>query len=409
MPPNVLVQTMRTIQTVAPNIFRVRKYYGDGRRQISVAGEKSIQGNLTKNDEIFDGREANANTVVVCSYQTWNERNGPKGQNKWLRNKRKLSAEKIKEKEGQLDYTWPGALPKCFELAICDEAQELKSLHTKGNVGVMWLDADFHLLVTATPVSNGVYDFEGFMPFLQNRYAEEWWSSEYLEPLGLNDQINPYEDAYDDNETVSRLRITVSAARDYIFSRHVQPIIQGQRLAKIWQAVLIRRTNSSRIPFYSGQSIGESLPHVKSVILNCTHTEEEAQIYTEQEHMLTGALIDQSESRPKWSLNTHRSLTLLTMSLNLLGLDFEFDLKANKLKKVLQKSEFYSDWFVEARPLHHQLPAKPTHFDSDNPALLLQWLCFGAPKLRGLLRNIGAQVSLSVRGYIWKPSVASIE
>ena len=125
----------------------------------------------------MDGRQANASTIVVCSYQTWNERNGPKGQNKWLRNKRRLSTEQIKEREGLPDLAWTGGFPKCFELAVYGEAQELKSLQTKGNTGVSWLDVDFHLLITATPVANVVFDFRGYMPFLQNRCPEEWWES----------------------------------------------------------------------------------------------------------------------------------------------------------------------------------------------------------------------------------------
>ena len=153
MQPFQTVQTLHTIQRVAPFVFKVRKYYGDGRRQTSAAGEKHIQVNLTKDHEIFDGREANANVIVFCSYQTWNERNGPKGQNKWLRNKRRFTSDQIKEREGNLDPQWPGALPKCFELAVCDEAQEHKSLQTKGNHAVSWLVVDFHLLITATPVS----------------------------------------------------------------------------------------------------------------------------------------------------------------------------------------------------------------------------------------------------------------
>ena len=37
------------------------------------------------------------------------------------------------------------------------------------------LDVDFDLLITATLVAFNVFEFEGFMRFLQNQYAEEWW------------------------------------------------------------------------------------------------------------------------------------------------------------------------------------------------------------------------------------------
>ena len=113
----------------------------------------------------------------------------------------------------------------------------------------------------------------------------------------------------------------------------------------------------------------------ETVTLNYTHTSEESHIYREQEDRLTGVLIDQSEydRKPKWLLNTHRSLTMLTMSLNLLGLDSDFTLKANKLKIILLKSDFYLDWFQKPTvPLHDKLPPNPTTYTLDNSDLLLQ-------------------------------------
>ena len=41
--------------------------------------------------------------------------------------------------------------------------------------------------MTATPVSNGVFNFKGFIPFLQNRYTEDLRSNEHPIPLGLDD------------------------------------------------------------------------------------------------------------------------------------------------------------------------------------------------------------------------------
>ena len=63
--------------------------------------------------------------------------------------------------------------------------------------------------------------------------------------------------------------------------------LQGQRLACFWRNVLIRRTNSSRMPCDRGSSIGESLLNVNSVTLSCTYTTEESQTYHDQAEKCT--------------------------------------------------------------------------------------------------------------------------
>ena len=63
----------------------MRKYHGDGRQHSSVAGEKVIEGTMDRKYDLFNGTERNASTIVICSYQTWNSRHGPKGFRKWLK------------------------------------------------------------------------------------------------------------------------------------------------------------------------------------------------------------------------------------------------------------------------------------------------------------------------------------
>lgn len=59
---------MKIIAIMAPGVFKFRKYHGNSRRHVSIAGEKVIQGTMNKQYEIFNGRETNASTMVVYSY-----------------------------------------------------------------------------------------------------------------------------------------------------------------------------------------------------------------------------------------------------------------------------------------------------------------------------------------------------
>ena len=59
----------------------------------------------------------------------------------------------------QLDTSRPGNLSGCFDISLLDEAHELKSLRAKATCAVSWFDADFHVMINATPIPNGVYDF----------------------------------------------------------------------------------------------------------------------------------------------------------------------------------------------------------------------------------------------------------
>lgn len=395
---------MRAIQHVAPGIFRLRKYYGDGRRNVSIAGERTIDGTMDRRNEIFNGVENNASTIVICSYQTWNERHGPKGFRKWLKKRNPMwTKTELNGLDTTLDPDWPANLSRCFEIAILDEAHELKSLRAKATYAVSWLDADFHVMVTATPIPNGIYDFQGYMGFIENRHTETWWSQEELQPHGLTDQVNPFDDL-EDLHPAARLRLTFTAAKDYIFNNNIPAAVQGRRLAAIWRVVLIRRTNSSRIPFTTGPSIGESLPRVKSVLLNCSHSQLEQGIYTAEHEKYTNVLIEKGsdKKRPKWSLNTHRSLTMLCTALQLPSIDLIHNLKADQTKKILQKYNFFMDWFNNPPyTLHEDTPTLPEIVSRNDPGPLLLYLCFGAPKIRALLRNISTQVS---RESLRKPS-----
>ena len=68
-----------------------------------------------------------------------------------------------------------------------------------------------------------------------------------------------------------------------------------------------------------------------------------------------------------------------------LKLDAIENLKATNLKATLEHKRFFVDWFRD----------QEAAVDLKNPALQLQTLLIGAPKIRALLRNIRSQVSIA--------------
>lgn len=53
-----------------------------------------------------------------------------------------------------------------------DECSELKNASTQVNTIIQWMDAAHHILVSVTPIPNGVDDQAGSMPFIQSKDAE---------------------------------------------------------------------------------------------------------------------------------------------------------------------------------------------------------------------------------------------
>ena len=380
MPRKLIDQWMMQLELIAPGFFNIYKYYGDARRHYPIVGEKMVQGRLTREHEIFNSNVNTASTIVVSSYSTFTERHGPNTQKKWRVNKSRWSRTASDNEIDNLDPRWPDRLDHLFGYVVLDEAHIIKQTNNKTSICTKWLKANFHILVTAIPIPNGIEDWKGYMPFLEHQDAESWWTRDALDGMGFEEDMNPY--AFDDGHPAAKLQMTTRATRDWIYANRIDPAMKGLYLSKVWQKCMLRRTYSSQIPFKTGPTIGSRLPKVHAVLINCTYDERERQAYEEQTNILTGALFVPGavgQRRVKWSLAVHRKLQMLTTYVALPDLDQARNLKAANLKKVFDDGNFFLRWFDDtpARTLHDML-----------------WrLCRGAPKVRALLRNIRSHVS----------------
>ena len=393
LPPVILSQWIAEINAVVPGQFKIYLYYGDRRtnREAAVPGMEVIDGLLTKRHPIFDGQEQNARVIVISTYSTFAERNGPKAQKAWRRNKRHFSAKMADKMEGDLDVMWEGNLSRCFRIVACDECHILKDIKAKSSIAVQWLNADKHLLISATSIPNGAEDFRTYMKLIESRDADSWWSQNSLTSMGIDENDNPYE--LPDDHPASKLILTYKAANEYIFRSSVSGVAKGLWLGRILRRVLLRRTNTSTIPFKNGRRIGDSLPALKSVMIKCSHNPREAVFHRNMEDELTGKLIvsgteSGTKGKAKYSLSIHRKLQLLAMSLNLPTLDDHFDLKAGAMKSLFEEEGFHLPWLRHLSPNQEFVAANP-----DDPLQQLTILVDGAPKIKALLRNVRDQVS----------------
>ena len=387
MPKRLIDQWITQFELVAPGAFTIYKYHGDARRHEPVAGEKMIQGRLNRQHPMFDGSSANANVIVVSSYSTFTERHGPTMQRKWRINTSRWSRTQADSNIDNLDPKWPDALDNMFGFVVLDEAHIIKHVSNKTSTCITWLSAAFHILITATPIPNGIEDWRGYMPFIQHKDADQWWAEDSLDEMEFEGDENPFD--LDDAHPAAKLQMTSQAARDWIFANRIDPATKGLYLSRVWERCMLRRTYSSRVPFEVGPTIGSKLPKVHATLINCTYDEDEQAQYYALADQLTGALLlpGSGVRRVKWSLAIQRKLQLLSTSTLLPNIDEVFNLKAANMKKLFEEAGFFTKWLEDEGE---------AGFGVEKAV----WkLCRGAPKVRALLRNIRSQVSGLAEGF----------
>ena len=317
VPQNIISQWFEGFDRVAPKCFNIYKYFGDNRRHLPIASERTIDGLLTRSHAIFRETESTAKSIVISSYSTFAERHGPSKQKRWRRNEgmSALQAEKLLNIP---DQQWEFNLSDCFENMICDEAQHLKDPTSAMSVAAQWVQAKFHVLASATPIPNGINDWLGYMKFIEPLDAETKWSLENLARWGCDEHTDPFFLA----GPGAALCFMYRAVKDFVVRSTIDHTTQGRRLNHLWKHTMVRRNLASRIPFNNGPRIGEQLPQVKAALIKCHYTQSEVKAYQDTYKQLESQLITRTQKkRSGWSLVTQRKLTLMTMGLRLLELD----------------------------------------------------------------------------------------
>lgn len=316
--------------------------------------------------------------IILTTPQTWAKRHGPEAQKKWRESQDTTGG----KHELDPDFEWsPAGL---FDIVIIDEAHSIKSLGSNINTAILWIACLFFIGITGTPTPNGAPDFKGWIRLLEHLKSYAWWTLD-------NQDINPFE-LPDDHED-ARLRFTETAVNEFVMSRNFDPVGQGRYLKKLFKHILLRRQHSSKLPFDSDVTIGQNLPRIHSVMVNCRYKPDELKRYKDIEDEKLGLLETPGKGKRKGKgvFTIQRELNMAIMWPELLIIDAKDDpeypnLKSVSIRKWLQRpNPVLDDWFEILMPGKQLTVQEKLHY-----------LLRGDPKLRAFLRNVRSQVSFSL-------------
>lgn len=390
--------------------FRVVIYYGTPKKK-TQEGVVYHKGKITRTSEYFNGDEINSDTIILSTYSTWANRHGPKAQTRWLIDDY-MKSKKVNRlrAKGHIDGTHnPSVATKdcdiqlqdCFERVILDEGHEIRHMSPQVGTAVRWTGGKFRIVVTGTPTLNGLCDFCGIMQFLQPPELE---FEDTLQSLGfsnahgsnaLNDVIENF-DPWDvpDDDPRAILRFTAAALEVWVFNRNTTNEMRGLRMRKVFKGCMIRRSLSSTI---DGKRIGDSLPEVQRINIECEFTDIERQYYDYMYSDTSSRLFkkDRSGDALAWNTTTYRKICLITAWL---GMGYLLEYKATKLKKIRENRGNAIRFLKDVRAGQSRANIAEDNLlplpEKDDHIKLIQQHCTGSPKLRQLLAMLAEIVVL---------------
>lgn len=378
------------------NYFQIYRYVGDSRRLAHEHNVQPLKGVLTKTHPIFSEHNVER-TLIVSTYQTFRQRHSVAIHERTSRDQfGKPSAQREATDSGD----WAGNLEGKFQTVIMDEAHEIKDERADVSATIRSLQTPFHIMLTATPIPNGIDDWKGYVEFIKpSDMSDDSMDPEQVRKMKLPKHIKPrdfnpfHEDLVSREHPAAWIRFTMRAAQEHIFSTSVSDEIKGINLHSIWKSCLMRRTNSSMIPFNTGRKISDDIPRVHAVNIQCKlgARDGEKTVYEQAREELQAGLVNKKGKKLSWSLRHQRKLILLSTATYLPKLDENFDLRANNIRKILDKDHFWVEW------LQYLFPATPLAQYRRDAFRQLTLLLNGAPKIRAFLNIIKTQVRLWLR------------
>ncbi|KAI9651670.1 MAG: hypothetical protein M1831_000545 [Alyxoria varia] len=294
--PSLIDQWVSEGLNIITDRCEVRVLYGDARAKAKT----KARGELERDDPLLQPRVITSDTkskavVVVTSYQTLTSRHGPTHLARHLHENQgyqKKTVQKLIESpefRPTPKHEWPHDLSRMFSLAVLDEGHYVKDPDTQASKTLAWIDADFYVFATASPVINTITDFRGFLKFI--RYPEEVVEEvkSALKKAHAPKDIDPYKQQTFKPRDGNPIDLTPLMFDAAYFKRFVlndkfaddrpRDISQGVSLAKIYERCLIRRTYHSRIPFDAkdptSRQVGEDMPTVSPHDIHVTLPEDQ--------------------------------------------------------------------------------------------------------------------------------------
>ncbi|EEQ31909.1 hypothetical protein McanMca71_007218 [Microsporum canis] len=462
VPPNLIQQWASTIRAMSMDLI-VKIYYGgrgQNQGQSGADGVEYLRGVLSRDDKVFSKTEETARTAIITSFRTLTTRHGPTSLRKWLRNK--ISSEdgsenyasvtesvhSIMERLTRPPDEWPHGLSGCFKRVIVDEAHEIRNKKSLTATTLHWLQSPAVLLLSATPIWNGLSDILGLLYQLEP--VENPWSKKSLNELGAFD-IEPlknsessiqYEcDTNDGNDSIdeeaenltyflkridpweipchhpaSSLRYTSESVKHHIINGGGNDPLtkKGKRMREVLKACMIKRSYGSLV---DGQVVGQALPAVQNISVHLEFTQEEQREYERTlDHCLATirrkkAKENEEEDKNKDAADILSGPKFRRLCLVTSWTDFDFvgqsytakNLTERRKKGVLPALTILKDvnngkqqLLRRQNLLQEEFPQIMIHPlpSPDDIKGILQAHCRGSPKLRYLLQLVAELVVL---------------
>ena len=198
------------------------------------------------------------------------------------------------------------------------------------------------------------------------------------------DSFNPFEAA--DTDTSARYRYTEKSFNRFI-GNLTNPVLQGQRLRKVYEHCVIRRTYASHVPRDNPEPIAVNIPKLHGLNIDCPFNDAQLKIYRDEYDVVKSALVtkDPRTMKIRFSFGKVRYLVLMTDWLPLRFIHRK--LRAKTIKSWLTEPNIVYKLMQEVKKedAEYEVPEQ-------SPAAILAKLLQDAPKLRALLHDVGEVV-----------------
>ncbi|KAH8746169.1 P-loop containing nucleoside triphosphate hydrolase protein [Hyaloscypha sp. PMI_1271] len=392
--PELITQTYNSLHNFSGNLKGL--VYYDDNRSTKSAREYRVEGLLKNTNALFNGDLTNEDYGIITTLPTLRNRHGPQALYEWRKEVLNMTSQQAKAMWNIPDPNWPGLLRNCFEIVCIDEAHTIKNMDTAGHTTIAWLNAEYHLLITASVLGNRLSDYIGFARLIQPS-PDQLATDANFQQWSIDKTTNPFELA--DNHPGAILRQSLSYIDKYITSEKNKNYTERNSLylRKVWEQVLIRRTYASPNPAKPHQNIGQDLPGLYTRRIVCSFTKEEQEAYDKLAELPMRKLIIKLPHTDQlaWNRKFSRLLTLLSTWIGWHYIEKEYGAKTivewKRLDHLLWRFcvMFHRGMRKQGLTPNFDIPAK------DDIAAQLSIICMGSPKIRATLRIIAELVILN--------------
>jgi hypothetical protein len=110
----------------------------------------------------------------------------------WRKEVLNMTSQQVKAMWNIPDPNWPGLLRNCFEIVCIDEAHTIKNMDTAGHTTIAWLNAEYHLLITASVLGNRLSDYISFARLIQPS-PDQLATDANFQQWSIDKTTNPFE------------------------------------------------------------------------------------------------------------------------------------------------------------------------------------------------------------------------